>query len=246
MSFAAGARLVAQLEDGMLDVVGPSLEPVAGFLKRCIRGWALSDYIDRYLPSTASLYFVDVGACIGSWGVVLADRYPNSHITCVEPYPSNYNCLAYNGRGLKNFQAVNVAVDEKQGSIRLSLPDINKIPGHKPVELWNNYGLVTAYGEPDKQAVEVKAYPLDDMFERVDFLKIDVEGMETRVLNGARRIMMEQRPILQIEVLERNQVRAGSTENELVELVKSFDYEYMVDDSSDQLFMPKGGKVFRI
>jgi FkbM family methyltransferase len=64
-----------------------------------------------------------------------------------------------------------------------------------------NNGLVpVASGHAERVPIE----PLDDMIQRADFLKIDVEGMELDVLAGAERIVRESRPVLFVEVQSRN------------------------------------------
>jgi hypothetical protein len=54
------------------------------------------------------------------------------------------------------------------------------------------------------QSLEVMAVRLDDLFEweglnRLDFLKIDVEGVEEAVLEGAKSILARYRPIICME-----------------------------------------------
>ena len=39
-------------------------------------------------------------------------------------------------------------------------------------------------------------------FKRVDFIKIDVEGMELEVLNGASKILKRSRPVMLVEQIK--------------------------------------------
>lgn len=55
------------------------------------------------------------------------------------------------------------------------------------------------------QGIEVKAMRLDDVeLEKVGFVKIDVEGHELAVLEGARVLLRRDRPVLLIELEERH------------------------------------------
>jgi hypothetical protein len=50
----------------------------------------------------------------------------------------------------------------------------------------------------------ISVAPLDRLWHRpVDFIKIDVEGMEMAVLSGASRLLADYRPYLFIEVCDR-------------------------------------------
>lgn len=231
-----GARFVTDLEDGRIDFIAPSIEPLLGLMNRYVRGWELFEII---VPPEESqrIHIVDVGACVGSWCIPVAEYYPNSLVTCIEPYPENYECLVYNTKNLKNVKTINAAASDREGKIKLSLPDISLLEeDHRPIELWKNYGLATAYGEPDREMVEVQAYKLDDMFDKVSLLKIDVEGMEMEVLSGAHRILTESHPIMQIECVERNQKRAGHTIDEINELVLSYGYELIYSLTGDNYY----------
>ena len=168
----------------------------------------------------------------------MATRYPSLSVTCIEPVPLSYACLVYNGKGLTNLKTINAAADDKDGVVNLSLPDFRYWSDGRPGELWNNYGLMSGYGEPDKEAVDVQAHPLDDMVENVDLLKIDVEGMETRVLAGAQRILTKDRPTIQIELVDRNQVRANKTAKDVHDMIISYGYTKIATDTTDGIYMP--------
>jgi len=58
--------------------------------------------------------------------------------------------------------------------------------------------------DPNAASLPVLTVALDDLFkweglDRLDYLKIDVEGAEQEVLMGAERVIGKYRPIMQIE-----------------------------------------------
>ena len=56
-------------------------------------------------------------------------------------------------------------------------------------------------------------------FKRVDFIKIDVEGMELEVLNGASKILKRSRPVMLIE-----QIKTDT--NQLEQFLKDAGYQH--------------------
>ena len=54
--------------------------------------------------------------------------------------------------------------------------------------------------------------------QRLDYVKIDCEGMEIEVLNGAAKSIAKHKPILQIEIIKSNP-------QEIMDFLKSFNYE---------------------
>lgn len=58
-----------------------------------------------------------------------------------------------------------------------------------------------------------------------DIIKIDVEGAEEMVLEGARGIMADHKPYVIIEVHPKQLRAFGSSVGRVISLLKSFDYE---------------------
>lgn len=239
-----GAHVEAEIGEGKrIDWVAPSLEPLVGMLARLMKGWPIEVILDEL--KGRALNVVDVGACVGSWGIIMAMNYPSINMTCIEANKSTYDCLVHNAKGMSNVQTINAAVDNKHGTIKLSLPNLKDWnTEHKPIELYKNYGLMTAYGS-GRYEIEVECHPLDDLVDKVDFLKIDIEGMEMRLLEGAQRIMTEECPIIQIEMSERNQVRAGHTTKELDAYIRDFGYAQLRGSGeADNIYFPRKGRSF--
>ena len=85
-------------------------------------------------------------------------------------------------------------------------------------------------GERSYLAETVRLITLDDLAEscglaRLDFVKLDVEGWEARVLGGARRSLQRFHPALMIELVEGHLARAGSTAGEVWDLLRGLGYE---------------------
>ena len=75
---------------------------------------------------------------------------------------------------------------------------------------------------------ELSAVALDDFFagrEDPDFLKIDTDGFELRVLQSAEAILRRSRPVLFVEFTPELLERVGDTESALPQLLVSVGYE---------------------
>ncbi|MBY0429748.1 MAG: FkbM family methyltransferase [Rhodospirillales bacterium] len=132
---------------------------------------------------------VDVGANVGNHALYFARHLRPACLIPVEPNPAAVTRLkenlSLNGLSVDE-RGFGVGVGQSVGRVGLAL--------HEHGDLV--VGRLSGTGE-------VPVLPLDDLLDRrVDFLKIDVEGMEMEVLAGARRILTEDRPLVLIEVQE--------------------------------------------
>ena len=140
---------------------------------------------------------VDVGANVGNHLVYFAHFMAPARIFPIEPHPESIRLLREN-------IALNLiaCVDERHLGI-----GIGGERGRLAIEMPSQGDLVLARLLPSP-AGNIEVYPLDDLgFERVDLLKIDVEGMEFDVLHGMADTLRRCRPVLMIEVREADVAR---------------------------------------
>jgi len=89
--------------------------------------------------------------------------------------------------------------------------------------------------------------PLDDFADdfggqRVVAMKIDVEGMELAVAQGARRTLAEHKPLVVSEAIDENMARYGASVRELVEFMESLGYSSQPLEGTDDptlVFTPR-------
>jgi FkbM family methyltransferase len=142
----------------------------------------------RYLRQGA--VFLDVGANIGLYGVPAgAVVGPRGTVICFEANPATHRYLVHNlARNRRaNVMAENLAVGAESGEIRIATGARNAGEVHVATEV--EEGEVVPMVSLDTYCA---AHDLD----RVDYIKIDVEGFGASVLAGARRIIAENADIL--------------------------------------------------
>jgi FkbM family methyltransferase len=146
---------------------------------------------------------VDVGANVGAVTLALAARAgPAGHVWAFEPGPPLFARLrrnvALNPDLASAITLVNRGVSDRAGVLLWNEDPAN--PG--------NAGLLDPVGTP------VPVVTLDDYFAcaappRLDFVKVDVEGMEYEVLAGGREVWRRYRPALYFETLPAFDARRG-------------------------------------
>jgi len=145
--------------------------------------------------------FFDVGAHVGYF-TLLASRLvgPTGRIVSFEPTPASRAVLEKNVRGRVNVQIEPVAVWSEDTT--LTFRDYS----------WRFSALNSAFeprSRPDEpvpapKTYEVDAITLDGFVERTglrpDFVKIDAESAEHRVLQGMEQTLRHVRPVVTVEV----------------------------------------------
>lgn len=155
--------------------------------------------------------FVDVGANVGYFALLAARQVgPTGRVFAVEPSPYAADLLQQTlaSNPLHQVRLARCALGAREDRLKLSRPDRGN---HTPT-------LLTSDAEA---GVVVPVRRLDDCLaewncDRVDLLKMDVEGFESRVLDGATEALARHR-ILRV-LCEFNQpwlLRAGSSSADL-------------------------------
>ena len=129
--------------------------------------------------------FVDVGANIGIHSVIASRLIgEKGYVYSFEPEPTNFALLKANllRNGCTNVTAVNVAVGDKRSKLKLYI-ESGSIGTHS----------LLPKNTTAKNAIEVNVIPLDEYFKgkTVDILKVDVEGFESQVLDGAKEVLRQ-------------------------------------------------------
>jgi len=178
------------------SVWGPMLLPVgdqyvtASILKDGVYSHAEFSGWLPYLAFGASV--VEIGAHCGAHTLALARAVGDrGRVVAVEPQRGLAQMvsgtMALNG--LRHVEVRNVGVSNVPGEV--VLPNFDYAES-------GNFGGIVLQDAPE--GIVVPVLTLDTMkLGRVDFLKIDVEGMEHQVLQGGNRWIREHRPVIAVE-----------------------------------------------
>lgn len=177
--------------------------------------------------------FLDVGANIGYFTALGANLVgPSGRVIAVEPSPYAFGrlCEMVRINSLAQCETLNIGLSNQ--------------PGHLPIYLdesfHNHSPTMVSLGTKEYARVEVRT--LDDLLEerkieRVDLLKLDVEGYELKVLTGAVRSLAQGRiRAIMIEFNEFWLLKAGTSPQEVLKLLEK-------SGLKDSLSAPLSGSV---
>jgi FkbM family methyltransferase len=141
---------------------------------------------------------LDIGANFGVFTKLFSQLVgPNGHVIAFEPIPVTFRTLAAGVQRyqLNNVKAMNNAVSDRVGKVRMVVPAYDDGPGD------NLYQATIVNSENSLKAFSIEAVTIDSLqLSRVDFMKIDVEGHELEVLRGSRQTLERDHPTLMVEV----------------------------------------------
>jgi FkbM family methyltransferase len=151
---------------------------------------------------------VDIGANIGTHTIALARAVgPQGRIHAFEPQRILFNmmCGSVALNSLMNVYCYNMAVGDREGSIEIPQYDYSKPLNFGSIEFGHPLieKLAQERGHDPNRVEFVQLTTLDRFsFGRIDLLKIDVEGMEMQVLDGAAATISRCTPVLYVEFVK--------------------------------------------
>lgn len=146
----------------------------------------------RYLSDSKVVF--DVGANLGNHTLFWAKKLNTDVIYSFEPYIPNFERLLHNVQNnlLDNVYPINKAIGKKEGYTCVK-------EFHE-----DNYGGTTLneeiQSEGEIEVITIDSFVKEKKIESVDFIKIDTEGYEVSVLDGAQKTISKYYPDLWIEV----------------------------------------------
>lgn len=188
-------------------------------------------FLKRFLKSGDT--FIDIGSNIGLFSMHAAYIVgTGGKVIAFEPTPQTFERLNENVQ-LNQFGNIitnNIGLSDSEGNLKLNLSS----NGH---DAWNTFANPSE-GTHDNQ-VEVPVITLDNYItdhnvdtSKVALIKIDVEGWEVRVIEGAANFLKQNNaPVLMVEFTESNAFAAGSNCYELYDLVVSLGYQWFTYDA---------------
>lgn len=181
----------------------------AGFAPHIIMDGYWEMWLTRWMVETvqAGWTVLDVGANYGYYSVLLAELVgPDGRLHAFEPNPAPARATEFTleVNAFRSRSHVHrLALSDAAGTCAFFVPDNEPKNGH------------LVFGEPQQsggESFEVAIATLDSVcadLDRVDFIKIDAEGAESRIFKGMRETIARHNPLI---VLEFNSNRGDAPE----------------------------------
>lgn len=177
--------------------------------------------------------FIDIGANIGRYTLLAANRHRYAHILSIEANPFTYSILKKN-ISLNTIEdkvtAENLAAGNREGNVSIQF-DTHHLGGGNV--------LRSESKEIMEKKTDIKMTTIDALVAKhhldprdVDFIKIDVEGMEVEVLEGMRGLLsgMPAGSHLMVEI---------SNESRVLGLLSPLGFERIESTGDDNLFVKR-------
>jgi FkbM family methyltransferase len=184
--------------------------------------------LDRLL--LPGMVVVDAGANIGEVSLFAAKRVqPGGRVFSFEPVPELATRLRHHVE-LNGFAGVEVlerGLADHQGQADIYTPGTPFRDGTV------HDGLATLYASSDRRTrigsvslTTVDAFALERGLNRIDLLKVDVEGAELPVLGGAREVLAVHQPWVIVEVQQETSEAAGYRHGDILTYLGTFGYRF--------------------
>ena len=164
------------------------------------------NFINRFRDPNKNA--IDVGVYRGVYSYKLSKLY--KHVYSFEPNSLIFPFLQKNlPKIISNISLYNYALSNESGVARLNIPTRSKSFLKSNYEELYQLGAASIH-EKNKfnkfHSIKVERKRLDDVLvdKNIGFIKIDVEGHEKEVIDGSKKIINENRPILLVEIEERH------------------------------------------
>ena len=168
----------------------------------------------------------DIGANIGYYTLLLSRLVgTGGQVHALEPLSLSYERLVWHVRnnGRTNVTTHRLAAGNTRCTMNVALPtwtgEIN----------WGGFHLFDDCNGNSADGEIIDVVRIDDLVSElrlgpVAFIKIDAEGYEPYILEGAMKTITKFSPAMIVEVLGKNLARAGSDVKSLIEMLRGFGY----------------------
>jgi FkbM family methyltransferase len=223
------------------------IHKITGIIDKPVRDFIYQ--VIRYMPLGLC---VDVGAAAGflTRRIRLAGDN-NTQVVAFEPFPGNHGFFLQSTHDLDNVKLIKKAVSDQVGITEFIVPSVVKgnEPGWEKFTGYSSLGYLAPSGDKvietsksgiptktEEQRLKVETTSIDYEFagKVIDFMKIDVQGSEAKVLAGAQSL------------LRRNSIKCfyleWSGEHEIIRILEEYNYRiydslYVVGPTNPQIHL---------
>jgi FkbM family methyltransferase len=164
---------------------------------------------------------VDIGANVGYFSVLAAALAGEAGaVHAFEPDPSCFVTLKENTNSVRQVTVWDLALSDQEGFATLYRTERDSESG---------WGSILKPSPDHKTQIKVRKtildqWLVDNVVTNVDFVKIDAEGSEYRILQGSEHVLANHGPALLFEANEECLARDGREVSDLLSLMTSFGY----------------------
>ena len=180
---------------------------------------------------------IDAGANIGSFSVYSSNIAKNTKVYAFEPVKETFEVLKKNASPYANISCNNLGLGDsiekkkiyfnKDATVGSTFEDDEIAGSHGPSDLSQEAGITT-----------IDHFVRQNDIQRVDFIKMDTEGYERQILEGARETIRRFHPVMAMSAYHK-----CDDKTVLPAIVDSIspDYDHMLVriDEEDLVFFPK-------
>lgn len=180
-----------------------------------------SDILNHIKKTGRTNTCIDVGAHVGLWTRELSQVF--KYVYAFEPMPHHRECFEKNVKKY-NVKLLPFALGDFTGKVEFKIDKENT----------GNCHIVENY---DKSKGEFEQKELDSFkFDGLDYIKIDAEGHEKEVLEGAVETLEKHKPFVSVEIKEKILEKVGKSRNQLEQQLKDSDYELILASGCEHLY----------
>ena len=143
--------------------------------------------IDKYIPEHSTI--LDIGANIGSHSVYWSKERKARKVYAFEPLDTTYKILTTNIQ----LNCLEETIIHSQYGL------YNRETNARILHYWENNIGGTSFAPDDNGLFKLKTLDSLNIQDKIDLIKIDVEGLEVETLEGALETIKANKPVLVIE-----------------------------------------------
>ena len=169
---------------------------------------------------------LDIGGNIGQTALMMAKKVGNTgHIYSFEPYPSTFQQMKKNlslNPGIsKKIQLENAALGAAPDNLMMYRDSVANSGANRMTRETH----ATTNGKVAVPVSTIDIFAHQQQLNKIDFIKMDVEGFEFNVLKGGMEIITRHKPILFIELNDNNLREQGDNAKELIQSLIRLQYK---------------------